>query len=407
MQFNMHLNDPVHRNAIGLVPQKPKIKNAFFEATELEKVGKHKDAQEVYTTLLNDDFDNSCLQAALGMNQAIQGNNGLAHVLLSRSLANIDNIEDDFKRVGIIAKQVSSEAKKEFFKVKRSEIMNAIGTCWKHENKVDKARYWFERAQKEIPLNPDIQNNMATLYINEGNPDSAIKHLEAALSIDPQHAQAHWNRSLCFLEMGDYARGFAEYGWGKRAEVRMNRNYSQKDIPEWDGSPGKRVVVHGEQGIGDEIMFASLIPDMTRDCELVVFDCHKKLHRLFCNSFPTLDIYPTREDENITWPVRADGSQRYPFDAKIAIGDVPKFYRKRLEDFPGKPYINPTVDGEAHWAKRLAALSDKPKIGIAWIGGHKKTRVEVRSLKLEQLLPILSLDANFISLQYTKCEDEL
>ena len=167
------------------------------------------------------------------------------------------------------------------------------------------------------------------------------------------------------------------------------------------------VVVYGEQGIGDEIMFASCLPDLLRDCKSVVFDCHKKLHSLFATSFPDIDIYPTREDELITWPTLPDGTPRYQFDARVAIGSIPAFYRPNLESFPGTPYIKPDVAKEAEWAVRLSKLSDRPKIGISWIGGHKRTRIEVRSTPLETYLPILQQNADFISLQYTPCEDEL
>ena len=408
INVEMHLNDPAMCKLIGVPEPKKEHGNIFYKATELEKAGKHKEAHDIYVEILNNDFDNSVVCAALGMNLAVQGQNGLAHVLLMRSLDNVDKMKDDFAKVGILAKENKPEQLVEFYKVKKAEIMNAIGTCWKHENKCDKARYWFERAQSIVPPNADIQNNLATLYINEGEPERALTYLETALKLMPDHAQAHWNRALSNLELGNYEAGFKEYNWGQRADVRMNRIYTaNRDLPEWDGSPDKTVVVYGEQGIGDEIMFASLIPEMIRDCKQVVFDCHKKLHVLFCNSFPTIDIYPTREDEKITWPFTSSAVQRYPFDAKIAIGDVPKFYRRSLEDFPGTPYIQPTATGEKRWQDKLATLPAKPKIGIAWIGGHKKTRVEVRSLRLEQLLPILSLDANFISLQYTKCEDEI
>jgi ADP-heptose:LPS heptosyltransferase len=100
---------------------------------------------------------------------------------------------------------------------------------------------------------------------------------------------------------------------------------------------------------------------------------------------------------------------RYPVDAKLAIGDVPKFYRRKIEDFPGFPYIRPTPKAATKWATKMNEifLDDKPVIALNWIGGHKKTRVEVRSMRLEQWLPILKLDAHFVSLQYTKCEDEL
>jgi ADP-heptose:LPS heptosyltransferase len=132
-----------------------------------------------------------------------------------------------------------------------------------------------------------------------------------------------------------------------------------------------------------------------------VFDCHKKLHTLFSNTWPELDIYPTREDPQITWPANSDGTPRYPFDARIAIGSLPRFFRPTLLSFPGTPFIKPPVELEAALTVQLAKLGPRPKVGISWIGGHKRTRVEVRSTPLESLLPILKQDADFISLQYT------
>jgi tetratricopeptide (TPR) repeat protein len=411
IETKMHLDDQAHRELIGVpeVTEPP----PFYKANLLEQSGKHKEAEDIYQTMLSEDFDNNVVMAALGMNYAVQGKHGMAHVLLTRALSDFESFEKNLGKVGIIQK--GTEAQRiHFLKTKRSEMMNAIGTCFKHENRCDKARYWFEKAQAVLPeLNADIQNNLATLHINEGSPEKAMRILDKALEIDPNHPQAHWNRALARLETGDYAGGFDEYHWGKRAEVRMNRNYSNTDIPEWDGSPGKRLVIYGEQGIGDEIMFASLLPGLIHDCSLVVYDCHKKLHRLMASSFPMIDIYPTREDENISWPMMQgpDGKpvSKYNFDARIAMGDIPKFYRRHIDDFPGFPYIKPTAKAQAKWAAKLNDMfpDGKPIIAINWIGGHKKTRVEVRSMQLEQWLPILSLDAHFVSLQYTECQNEL
>lgn len=400
---------PADEKMIGLEKKKPV--NPFYQATQLEAEGKYKEAEDIYRVLLDNSFQNVCIAAALGMNYAVQGKHGLANILLSSALKNFDRFDQDLAEVGIVNKFIPNPAQPDSFAVmKKSEIMNAIGTTWKHENKTKEARYWFERAQNALTVpNADIQNNLATLYINEGHPERAFTHLDAALKVDPEHAQARWNLSLVNLELGDYAKGFDDYRYGKRAAVRMNRNYTKTPTPEWDGTKGKTVVVYGEQGIGDEILFASLLPDLMRDCKQVIFDCHKKLHRLFANSFPELDIYPTREDENITWAIRPDGTYRYPFDAQVAIGDLPRFYRRDIGDFPGRPYLKPTFDANRRWAERLNAVftDNKPVIGINWIGGHKKTRVEVRSLTLEQMLPVLQQDAHFVSLQYTECSDEI
>lgn len=404
MDINMHLADPEQNALIG-VPVKAKVRNPFYDATELDRMGKMAEAEAIYHQLLSNDFNNTVILAALGMNQAVQGKQGVAYTLMSAALNNFKRFGDDLKSVGI----TPHGKEEDFIRLKRSELMNAIGTTWKAENNTAKAKYWFERAQELVPLNADIQNNLATIYINEGNPAKSIHHLEAAFTVDAKHPQARWNYSLAKLEMGDYATGFDNYHWGKRAEVRMERNYANATTPEWDGSPGKTVVVYGEQGIGDEIMFASLIPEMIRDCKQVIFDCHMKLHRLFSNSFPMIDIYPTREDAAITWPMTSDGQPRYPIDAKIAIGDLPKLYRRKIEDFPGMPYIVPTAKASLKWAAKLNEVftDGKPVIGINWIGGHKKTRVEVRSLTLEQMLPILKQDAHFVSLQYTDCANEI
>lgn len=406
LQVSMGLENERHQTILGIKPS-PKQLNVFYQATELDRVGKHKEAEKIYVELLNADFDNCVLQAALGMSYAAMERNGLGAILLREALKNLPNIVDAFKRLGIIPKSESPEAIEEFKKTKKAEILNALGTCYKHENKVDEARDLFIEAQSEISLNADIQNNLGTLYINEGKPVKALEHLDLALALSPGHPQARWNKSLAHLEDGDYNQGWAHYDAGFAANVRAQRNYASHQLPEWDGTPGKNVIVYGEQGIGDEIMFASCIPDMLQRCNTLVFDCHKKLHRLFANSWPEMDIYPTREDEQVTWPVKSDGTPRYNFDARIAIGSVPRIFRPDLNSFPGTPFIIPPVAKEAEWAIRLAKLGPRPKIGISWIGGHKRTRVEVRSTNLETLLPILSQNVDFISLQYTPHEAEV
>lgn len=403
--INMAL-DGQQAAALGVKPSAKQL-NPFYQATELDREGKHKDAEKIYCELLNADFDNPVLLAALGMNYASVERNGVGVVLLRKALEGLPGLLPAFKRLGITPKSEAPDAMQAFLANKKAEILNALGTCYKHENKVDEARQLFLQAQEGIPLNADIQNNLGTLYINEGKPRKALEHLNLATTIQPGHPQATWNESLAHLELGEYQAGWDRYDAGFAAKVRADRNYSMTPLPHWNGEPGANVVVFGEQGIGDEIMFASCIPDLITKSNLVVFDCHKKLHTLFANSFPNIDIYPTREDEHITWPVKADRSLRYPFTHRIALGSLPRLCRPTLESFPGTPYIKPKVEDEARWTVRLNQLSSRPKIGISWIGGHKRTRIEVRSTPLESLLPILQQDADFISLQYTDCAAEI
>lgn len=414
-QVQMFLDDPQKSVVLGIPPTAGrKIHNAFYEACELDQQGKHKEAERIFLHLLSEDFDNCAVLAALGMNYAYLEKSGLAFALLSRALERIDDLIPAFKRLGITPKPEGDHDLSDFIHIKRSELYNAIGTCHKHEQHVQLARQFFNKAQEGLPPNADIQNNLGTLYINEGHPERALPHLDEAIKATPTHPQSHWNRSLAYLELGDYERGWPEYDWGLTAKVRMERDYTKPNdprIPYWRGEKGARLVIYGEQGIGDEILFASMLPDLLKDVESVVFECHMKLHKLFANSFPSIDMYPTREDPNITWAVKADGTYRYNFTHKLALGSLGRFYRPNLESFPGTAYLTPTPESELHWAEWLAKLPPGPKIGISWVGGHKKTRVEVRSLRLEEMLPIIlegkDKGAQFVSLQYTPHEDEL
>jgi tetratricopeptide (TPR) repeat protein len=409
MQVAMTLSDPTLNKLIGVSPVVKKL-NPFSLAIEHEKAKRLPEAEAIFHDMLGADFDDSVILASLGLNLAVQGKHGVANIVLSRALELFDKrFADDLKKHGI---KFEKNPKKgdSFLSVKKAEICNGIGSCYKQENIIDKSRYWFDRAQSYLSEpSADIQNNLATLYINEGSPEKAIPYLTSALKANKDHAQALWNLSLCLLEIGDYEKGFALYGNGKRADVRQERNYSNTGTPEWDGSPGKTVVVYGEQGIGDEIMFASMLPDAIRHSKQIIFESHTRLATIFRNSFPNVDVYGTREDAQITWPMNPDQSFRYEIDAKIAIGDLGKFFRKDIKDFPGTPYLTPTYEANEKWAKRMNEFftDGKPVIGLNWIGGVKRTRVEVRSLTLEQMLPILSQDAHFVALQYTDCEAEI
>jgi len=384
--------------------------NAFVQAVELDRAGRHKDAENIYLELLNAHFDNAVLHAALGMNYATTARSGIAHRLLQYALANHTRLPDDFKALGIEAKIEAPTDFEKFVALKHSEILNAIGTCYKNENVTQTAREYFDRAQALVPPNADIQNNLGTLWINEGKPADALRILNGAIALKANHAQAHWNRSLALLELGKFAEGWAEYDWGLTAKVRMDRSYHHPEsppIPFWTGEKGKKIVVFGEQGIGDELLFMSCLPDLLRDSELVVVDCHKKLQRLLSSSFPSVLFYPTREDEKITWAVLPDRTSRYGFDNKIAAGSLPRYYRNNPIDFPGTAFLKPTDAVVERWRAKVAELPRRPTVGISWIGGHKRTRQEVRSIPLAALEPILKAPVNWVSLQYTPCEDEI
>lgn len=282
------------------------------------------------------------------------------------------------------------------YKPDLAEAMNNIGYLHEKDNRKDLACEWFHKALALKPDCGDFYNNLASAHVNNGTPQRCIEYAAKCIELDPDNVHAQWNRGLAYLELGDWVNGWAGYEYGLSSEKRVIRDYdNEKSIPMWDGSAGKTVVIHGEQGLGDEIMFASMIPDAKKDANLVL-EMHPRLVNYYRRAWPDLPVYGTRKEQRITWP-RFHGIQ-----ARLAIGSLGKFYRRQDADFPRTPYLSVDPELLAKQRARLAAMGDRPKIGIHWKGGQKITRVDLRSVPLAKFRTLMdAIDADWISLQYT------
>lgn len=347
---------------------------ALDEAVALHKMGKMTQAEKKYLEVIDGDFDNTDALYLLGTIYLQQKCYGLGAQLLMRRL---DLDSNHF------------------------ESWNNLGNAFKASNKDTDAEYCYGRALK-VTGRPaedyaDVYNNLATLHINGGSQEEGLRLARKALEYQPDHADANWNLSLLLLETGSLGEGFDLYKYGFDTKIRLHRDYGM-NLPTWDGKKKQRVIVWGEQGIGDEILFASMLPELAKLSREVVFDCHPRLLTLFKESFPNMTIYGTRKDDYISWPHDHKNA-----DAKIAIGDIAKFLRRDIKDFPAEnKYLKANPERVEHYKAKLAKLGNKrPKIGISWTGGYAKTRSDYRSIDLKLWAPILEQNADFISLQYT------
>lgn len=272
-----------------------------------------------------------------------------------------------------------------------------LGSCYQEGTDWNEGEDCLRRAIKLDPRNANAWSNLAQLYVNNAQPMKAINCADKALSISTTLSDPKYNRSLAKLQLGDWETGWE--GFDCKLGVkdgRAERTYGI--VPRWTGVNGMKLVAFGEQGLGDEIMFASCIPDLLKENEVVI-ECDSRLQGLFARSFPECRVYGTRYQTGLEWPIKEN------LDAKVAFGSLPGFYRKSIESFPGTPFLK--ADPERRLAARalLDSLGNKKKIGIAWAGGIHKTGAARRSVLLYDMLPIIEQDATFISLQYRDADE--
>lgn len=243
--------------------------------------------------------------------------------------------------------------------------------------------------------------NWACMLVNKGDWYAADVMCRRALKYRPDSPKARANLGICCLALKNWKEGWRLYdaviGFdGSRRKVQY------KDEQTWAGKKGQRVVVYGEQGLGDEIMFSSMLPELIRDSKSVVLDCTDRLAGLFQRSFPAATVYGTRWEKGLGWD-----REHTEVDASISIGGLGQHYRTDASMFTGEPFLVPDPERVDMW-KALFARLGKPVIGVGWTGGVAWTGSQFRQWKLDDLLPVFrSVDAVFISLQYKDAGREI
>jgi Flp pilus assembly protein TadD len=270
----------------------------------------------------------------------------------------------------------------------------------------------FERGAAHIrqalaisPADPDVLCNYSAVLTQEGRAGEALEICQQLLTAHPDMQEARLNRALARLKLGSFAEAWPDYEARKLA--RGNYVPRALSLPEWNGESlrGKKLLIYAEQGLGDQIMFASCVPDVLAQAEHCIIECAPQLVPLFARAFPSATVESQAQgDASLTRLAQASG-----VEYQVAIGSLPAQFRRHLPDFPRHArYLRAEQARAALWKNRLDALGPGLKIGISWYGGAPSTRGASRSTQLAEWLPILQHTAcHFVNLQYGNAGDEL
>jgi len=252
-------------------------------------------------------------------------------------------------------------------------------------------------AYRLAPDAPDVKCNWAMLLQYRGQYHTALARWSEAIESGglANEAKARLDRALVLLLLGNFRSGWEEYEKRFDADRRAVRDFG---LPRWQGEPlaQKTILVYAEQGVGDEIMFASCLPDVMGMAGRVVVECSDRLEAVFRRSFPGAVFHGGKKDDSGDWLAECG-----LVDYQVPIGSLPRHFRPGRESFPGAyPYLRADAQRVESWRTRLRQEGNRPAIGISWRGGTARTRGQTRSLPPEFLAKILRPDFTWVSLQH-------
>lgn len=254
----------------------------------------------------------------------------------------------------------------------------------------------YDAALKINPSDYEVLSNKGNALISVGHFDEAESAFKAAIFINKEYPNAHLNLANLYLSEFKFELGWPEYEWRFLA-LGGSQLIREVDLPRWTGSSIDRLLIIGEQGVGDQILHSSMLKDLRGYAKTIAIIIDGKLVNIFSRSFPEYKFY-TKDSE----------IDNRLFDAYLPLGSLGKFFRQGAGTFSNQsPYILNDASIKVISPISKGGLSERI-IGLSWRSSNKKIGFD-KSISLRELLPILSLEkSRFINLQYgeTKLEQD-
>jgi tetratricopeptide (TPR) repeat protein len=246
----------------------------------------------------------------------------------------------------------------------------------------------YDRALTLRPVFAEGLSNRGVTLHELKRFDEALASYDRALTLRPDFADGHLNEAVTRLLTGDFDRGWEKNEWRWKSEQLKigERNFAQ---PQWTGSNeirNKTILLHAEQGFGDTIQFCRYVPRVVARAGRVILEVPKPLHALM-STIPGLA------------QIVSKGDPLPDFDMHCPLLSLPLAFGTRLETILAEtPYLHASPSAAMNWDARLGPRS-RPRIGLAWSGRPAHKNDHNRSIRLSALLPLLDVDATYISLQ--------
>ena len=389
-----------------------------------EGQGQKLEALDAYQAALAHDPNSLAILSDLGRLAMALGMNAVAIELFARALA-------EAPQSAHISKQLSIALRDSH---QYTEAINVLASAIKNE-----------------PGNAFLWNALASVLLQQGDTETALTMASQALTLSPDWSEALYNRAIARLELGDLGGAQVDCQTAMqlapddrrpaiqflRAQARLAagdlqggwRDYEARLDPEFPTSPvfalpgrvwngrealtGASVLLVGEQGIGDEIMFAGMVTDLTKVIgpkgrlkALIA----PRLLSLFRRSFPGVEVWAAQTKNDARGRIVISTSEDLgPVDVWLAMGSLGAKLRDQLSNFDRTHrFLTPAADDQSAWQKALASLDRRPKVGLSW----KSMKTSGNRLKqypvFDDWRVVLSTSSvQFVNLQYGDCSVEL
>lgn len=400
----------------------PAFADPYQTGLRLSSQGRHVEAIAQYERALSARPDDARVLFALGNTARSLGMAGPAEEFFRRVLAQDPaRLEAVVSLANLLRTQGQFEAARALLNPalagdpKAPELWLTLGSTHRETGNYAEAERCYREAIGFRGDYAEALGNLADLLTDRGETAEALTLYDKAVKHAPDNAQAKLNRAVLHLLSGNLKDGWRDYA--ARLKVPGKAPAGEHTLPRWSGGSLKktRLLISAEQGVGDHLMFASMIPDLAAraaaDGGSVVLECDPRLVELFARSFPGVTVHG--------WDLETRGRitrARYGWlktvggaNAFVEMGSLPKILRGTIEAFPRpNAYLKPDGLQMAVWGGALAGVGQGPFIGVCWRSGKSGGHRSLQYAPLEAWAAFIArLPGVVVNAQYDATDEEI
>jgi len=293
------------------------------------------------------------------------------------------------------------------------ELHLTLGSARREKGEDEAAIFHYRTALAANPHYAPALANLGDMLCDAGNRQEARTLYDAAIRCEPKNPQARLNRAILHLLNGDLKEGWRDYAARIEMPGKVPAISSEQRLVPWTGGSLKRqrLLVRAEQGVGDQVLFASLIPDLANRAKAeggsVVLECEPRLVPLLARSFPDVTVKPSVIRDvggtpvaDYAWLKSAGGA-----NAVTLMGSLPRYLRGTLDAFPNDhAFLTPDASETAQWKSRFGEKA----IGLCWRSGKSGGHRSIQYAPLAAWADFIrGVDRDFVCVQYDATPDEV
>lgn len=286
----------------------------------------------------------------------------------------------------------------------RASAIALYATTLGRIGRADEAADLLQVKMAEAPRSIELIRAYMSICTWLGEPELALNFYHRVHRLYANRQGSRTALAMQLLWLGKWPSGFDHYETGFD-QLKRGRGLKRKFVQQrWEGEDlaGKSIVVHSEQGIGDEIMFATAVSDLMKWASKVHLEATSRVTRLFRRAFPDANIIPHK--------VGGAHETDEEIDYFVPIGSLPRVLRRQNRLFGrNRPFLQPDPDLSQTLRRTYkATYGDDFIVGIGWRGGSGALRRKQRSFSASDMMPILKVPGvTFVCIQYGDVEEEI